>query len=77
MPVASHLLPHSKRWPEPRYALDPRPSVIDLTPGCLGLAEGFRQAGMSVDAALGFDPVVHQTWKVPALPCYSCYGDDR
>lgn len=66
MPVASHLLTHSKRWPEPRY-ISGAPSVIDLTPGCLGPAEGFAQAGARIDAAMGFDPVRDCTWKVCIL----------
>lgn len=66
MPVASHLLTHSKRWPEPRY-ISGVPSVIDLTPGCLGPAEGFAQAGARIDAAMGFDSVRDCTWKVPTL----------
>lgn len=63
MPVASHLLSHSKRWPEPRYGLRPRPSVIDLSPAFLGLADGFSQAGCSIDAAFAFDPADHYSWK--------------
>lgn len=64
MPVASHLLTHSKRWPEPRYAHGARLSVIDLTPGCLGPAEAFMQLGARIDGAVGFDPAQHCTWKV-------------
>lgn len=63
MPVASHLLSHVKRWPEPRYSVHMRPSVIDLSPAFLGLAEGFSQAGCSINAAFDFDPAVNYTWK--------------
>lgn len=66
MPVASHLLTHSKRWPEPQY-ISGAPSVIDLTPGCLGSAEGFAQVGARIDAAMGFDAVRNCTWKVSIL----------
>ena len=68
MPVASHLLPHSQRWSEPRYYINPKPSVIDFSSACLGLAEGFAQAGCSIDAAFAYDPARDHTWKVTTLP---------
>lgn len=63
-PIASHLLPESKRWMNPRYNTKSTPVVLDLSPGVLGLAEGLRQYGFEIYAGLGFNPTTHQTWKV-------------
>lgn len=73
MPVASHLLAPSKRWPEPRYGEHLRPSLVDLSPGCLGLAEGFCQAGGRIDAAFGYDAARHHTWRVSIIPVCYCF----
>ena len=63
-PVASHLLPRSKHWSNPRYKYQPKPIVLDFSPGVLGLAEGFRDSDCIIKAGVGFDPVSHLTWKV-------------
>ncbi|KAF7588863.1 hypothetical protein BBP40_005081 [Aspergillus hancockii] len=63
MPVASHLLPHSKRWPTPRYSYISPPKVLDLSPSIVGVIEGFRQSGCEIHAGIGFDPASDLTWK--------------
>lgn len=74
MPVASHLLGHGNRWPEPRYSVRIPPSVIDLSPAFLGLAEGFSQAGCRIHAAFAFDPASHYTWKARYAGAKLCDG---
>ncbi|KAG2412860.1 hypothetical protein HFD88_010417 [Aspergillus terreus] len=39
------------------------PEVLDLTPGVLGLAEGFYQAQCNVHSGFNFDPSAHLTWR--------------
>ncbi|OQV05976.1 hypothetical protein CLAIMM_10624 [Cladophialophora immunda] len=63
-PVASHLLQRRDRWPAPQFVNASRPSVVDFTPGILGPAEGFSQAGLEIQAALGFDQERHLSWKI-------------
>lgn len=63
-PVASHLLPRSKRWAKPRYSSKINPVVLDLSPGVVGVAEGFRQCGFEIYAGVGFNPAFNLTWKV-------------
>ncbi|OAP54876.1 hypothetical protein AYL99_10576 [Fonsecaea erecta] len=50
-PLASHLLQRRDRWPAPQFINASRPSVVDFTPGILGPAEGFSQAGFDIQAA--------------------------
>ncbi|OAG35296.1 hypothetical protein AYO21_10498 [Fonsecaea monophora] len=64
LPPASHLLQRRDRWPAPQFDTTSRPSVVDFTPGVLGPAEGFSQAGFDIRAALGFDQERHLSWKI-------------
>ncbi|KIX97808.1 uncharacterized protein Z520_06586 [Fonsecaea multimorphosa CBS 102226] len=63
-PIASHLLQRRDRWVAPQFINASRPSVVDFTPGILGPAEGFSQAGFDIQAALGFDQERHLSWKI-------------
>lgn len=63
-PLASRLLQQRDRWRGRQFTDTSRPFVVDFTPGILGPAEGFSQAGFDIQAALGFDQERHLSWKV-------------
>lgn len=71
VPLAPGLLPPQER--RNRRKLDhfvkgSVPYVVDFTPGVLGPAEGFVEAGYRVLSGLGFDGQSHYTWRVCDCP---------
>lgn len=63
-PLSSDLLNRRDRWRGRQFNNVSRPAVVDFTPGILGPAEGFSQAGFDIQAAMGFDHERHLSWKV-------------
>ncbi|KAK0704306.1 hypothetical protein B0H67DRAFT_591072 [Lasiosphaeris hirsuta] len=72
VPLAPSMLPQQEPWNRPklrRFAKDSVPYVVDFTPGVLGPAEGFAEAGYRLLCGVGFDGQSHFTWRVRNPTC--------
>ncbi|KAK0639088.1 hypothetical protein B0T16DRAFT_462791 [Cercophora newfieldiana] len=80
VPLPPALLPrrerrHRHKSPLEALVKNAEPQVVDFTPGVLGTAEGFVNAGFNVLAALGFDATRHHTWRAQNPGCPVFDGD--
>ncbi|KAL3424920.1 hypothetical protein PVAG01_04201 [Phlyctema vagabunda] len=63
-PISPHLVQPKYRRKSPKYMYPCSPAVWDTSPTFLGLSEGFKQSGFTIQAAFNFDKSVDMTWKV-------------
>ncbi|CAI0650363.1 unnamed protein product [Colletotrichum noveboracense] len=69
IPISQHLLPPQDRRSNPGFTGTASEEAIDLTPGVLGLMEGFCSAGYQPFAAFGFNESSDATWKIRHQTC--------
>ncbi|KAF4880964.1 putative modification methylase [Colletotrichum fructicola] len=69
IPISQHLLPPQDRRSNPGFTGTASEGAIDLTPGVLGLMEGFCSAGYQPFAAFGFNESSDATWKIRHQTC--------
>lgn len=72
-PLAPYLVIGEEPWATPDFCNIGRPLTFEMSPGILGVSEGFSAQGFPIEGVFGLDETKPCTWQVCGVPTIVLY----